>query len=249
MNSRNKKKNGRIIRENSIFGGMRNRSSGRSAGIVGLKAGARAALYSAIAVVAIVLPCRLADAATIWAGPDVTVSQPAFQPDSVIDVLIPGVASLQRSLSQPLCNTLQGDVCGTRNPAHPTGIEFAFSGLRGNPPFPYGSAAKYEQYNFGYFRWAAEGPGNNLPNLLNATDSGDLRPPVPGVAHIIAEDIYFDIEIQYWGTGLQVWAEPGAFTYRRSAPSVIPVPAALPLLAGALIGLFALCSKKRDATQ
>lgn len=166
---------------------------------------------------------------TVWTGPDVLVSQPASAPQSVVDVMIPGVASLTRGMDGFLCNTLAGDTCAAFQ-SIPTDFQFAFSNQNGNGTIAYGSAASHASFTFANFQTAlGTAPGLFLPNAGNPS-----RPVLPGIGRHVPSNTYFDFELQYWGLGINgVPPEPGAFTYRRSS---VPEPGSL-----ALCSLFVCC--------
>ena len=172
---------------------------------------------------------------TIWTGPDVSISQSGGAPQSVIDTVLPGVASLTRGSDGLLCNTIAGDTCAAFQPI-PSDFEFAFSNLNGNGPIAYGSAASFANFTFANMQASLPGgPGNVLPN------AGNTQPPRAGIVHHVPSNTYFDIEIQNWGRGNVGPSELGAFSYRRSSP--IPEPAAISLF-GIACGLFGLVRRR-----
>lgn len=197
-------------------------------------------LQVALVILAVGLSVR-ADGQTVWAGPDVIVSQPDDTSTPVVDVLVASVASLERGVAGPLCNVLNGDTCeggGAGTSLNPTDFEFAFSGYA-NPVFSYGSAANYSSYTFDVFHGAAGGrPGEFF-----------VGGPVAGVGHIISEDIYFDIEVTHWqNSGSGDPTTRRGFAYRRSSAPANPVPIGplAPLAtAAALLGLGVAALVKR----
>ncbi len=183
----------------------------------------------------VIAPGASALAQTIWTGPDVVVDQPAGAPLSVVDVLIPGVASLTRNSTGLLCNTLNGDTCASFQ-AIPSDFEFAFSNLNGNGPIVYGSAANFANFTFSNMDSAFPNRvGNDLPNPQNGL------PPVAGIGHHLSSDTYFDIEFSNWGQGPRGNNQPGAFTYRRS--SAVPEPTSIALCT--LLGTCVLASVRQ----
>ena len=162
-------------------------------------------------------------AATVWSGPDITVTQPGGSPLSVSDVLVPGFHSLARGEIGPLCDQLAGDNCDSDD-LNPSSIRFAFSGASINPVFPYGSAPDHGLLFFDHMADALNGS-------IGITIVGR-----PGVAHILGDDIYFDIEFSSWTSG------DGGFSYRRS--TAIPEPASALLVT--LCGLAMLKSRYRS---
>jgi hypothetical protein len=174
--------------------------------------------------VAGVLP---AQAATIWTGPDLVVTQPDGAGGTVTDVLVTGVDSLGRAASGTFCNALAGQTCPPAG-INTTDITFAFSGFNGNPVFAYGSAGGFAAYTF----------DSAMKNSLDGAIGPNLPPnapnPVVGVVHIVSQDIYFDFEITHWQQG----GGGGGFAYRRSTAAV-PEPTTALLLACGLGGLAA----------
>ncbi len=166
----------------------------------------------------------IAGAATVWDGPDVLFSKDSSQPTTVQDVLTPDV-SLTRGTSGILFNPLGGDVgagAGT-----PSGTLWAFDTDIGNPTDADFNAANFAALTFLPFLDAVGGSrgdgGPGVPNVILGTG---------GVLHLVAEDVYLDIEFLTW---TNVAGNPGAaVSYLRSSPTVIPLPAALPMAATGL---------------
>ena len=165
--------------------------------------------------------------AIIWSGPDVVITQNDNSPGSVTDVLVPGIASLGRGFSGPLCNELAGDACDTNGNQTPSGFAWAFDGFFGNA-ISYGDADRYSELNF----------------TLGLTDAVDFSPAFDlpgraGVGHILGSDIYFDIRFSHWQRGGA--GDPsigGGFSYMRSSPTLsVPEPALLGLFLLGLIGV------------
>lgn len=109
----------------------------------------------------------------------------------------------------------------------PLGTEWAFFGLNGNPWDPVEmSAANYANLIFDTFAGALElAVGDNIVGI-------------PGVLHLIPDDIYIDIEFLDWTSGLQA-PLTGGFSYQRATPE----PATLALVAFG--GLGALSRRHR----
>lgn len=166
---------------------------------------------------------------TVWKGPDLTVTQPNDQFDTVTDVFIPGVASLGRGFSGSLCNTAVSDVCSAPSMIIPSDFEFAFSNLNGNPTIPYGSAEQFASFTFANFITSVDRPSSNLPPGVAGS--------VPGVGRIVSADVYFDIEILNWQSG-----RGGGFSYRRST---LPEPTTLLLAA---VGICLSLGRRRKIT-
>lgn len=166
-------------------------------------------------------------ATTICKGPDLTVTQLDDEPETVTDVLIPGVASLGRGFVGALCNTEVSDVCSSGNRTIPTDFEFAFSNLNGNPAISYGSAENFADFTFAnLFTSLNEKLGDNLP----PRNPG----PVSGVGRIVSADVYFDIEFLSWQGN-----RGGGFSYRRST---VPEPTTFLLAA---VGICLSMSRQR----
>jgi hypothetical protein len=168
-------------------------------------------------------PVSSAYAATVWTGPESTFFKTGAEPTTVQDVLTAGV-SLTRGASQFLFNPLGGDVAS--GPTTPTGTEWAFAGLDGNPVGLDFSASNFAALSFDTFLSSLGGPG--VPGGGAAGGGiGNVILDQPGVVHLIAEDVYFDIQFLQWGSAVT----GGNVEFARST---VPVPAALPLLASAL---------------
>ncbi len=105
----------------------------------------------------------------------------------------------------------------------PADTEWAFSGLQTNPVFAYGAGAA------GY-------AGLSFSDLTTAGNSslGNFIINLPGVLHLITDDVYIDIQITTW-VDARTGGGGGAVTYTRA-----PEPATLGVL-----GLGALAVLKR----
>ena len=98
-------------------------------------------------------------------------------------------------------------------------MEWAFSGLVLNPSFVFGQGASdYASLDFDAFKDAANFLVKELPG-------------VPGVLHLISDDIYIDIQFISWTTS------EGGFSYTRA-----PEPATISLLA---LGGLAVLRRRR----
>ncbi len=178
-----------------------------------------------MAVMASVALTFSAHAAVVWTGPALTFLKTGAQsPALVQDVLTPAV-SLTRGSVGFLYNAAAGETSGDpfSFPNAPAGTEWAFAGLEGNPVGAAFSAANFAALSFDTFVSSLGGPG--LAGGGGANNGiGNVILNQPGVAHLVAEDIYFDIQFIQWTNPLN-----GAIVeYSRTT---VPLPAALPLFA------------------
>ncbi|MCA9239446.1 MAG: hypothetical protein KDA37_04570 [Planctomycetales bacterium] len=148
----------------------------------------------AVAICALALP-RAAAAQTFWTGPALVFSKPAFA-DATLeenqDRLTSGVW-ITRGSTQGLYNAAEESGYSNLSPA---GTEWAFGSL----------ASDVETLSFSSWKqWHGSQP-------LTAVG-------LPAVLHLIADDIYIDIQMLSWGQGD---GGGGAFSYRRStAPAAL----------------------------
>ena len=170
-------------------------------------------------------------AATVWTGPDVVFSKNGSDPTSVQDILSASV-SLTRGAAAFLFNPLAGEISSSAT--SPAGTAWAFAGLLGNPTGNDFTASNYTALNFDTFLNALGGPG---PAQGGSVGIGNAILNQPGVLHLIAEDIYLDIQFTEWTDAFN----GSIVSYARSS-AVVPIPAALPLFSLAL-GLLALRRK------
>ena len=178
----------------------------------------RAAAISSSIIAVFATSATYVNAQTVWTGPDTSITQSDNAPQSVTDVIIPGIAELTRGNVGPLCNTALGDPC-VKDPTNPSGIEFAFSGLSANAPFAYGNASNFAGLIF-----------NDLStSLANSIGNNIVGRPVVG--HVVASDVY---------SGWQMGAG-GGFAYRRST---VPEPSTLML---AMLTITGLAARSRPA--
>ena len=176
-----------------------------------------------------------ANAMTVWNGPSVVFTKAGSQPTTVQDALTPTV-SLTRAGTGLLFNPLGGEPGFSS--LSPVGTEWAFAGLLGNPSGANFSASNFAGLNFDTFLNALGGPGAGAPPNQGGGGVGNVILNQPGVVHLIADDIYFDIQFTEWTDAFS----GGLVTYSRSS-AVVPIPATLPLLGSA----FALLTVWRKA--
>ena len=145
------------------------------------------------------LPCWNALAAEVWSGPEIVFARPSKSdpvPTECSDPVSDSVRISRASL-QGLFNSVLEAGYGPQSPAD---TEWAWD-LAG---FNLGleiSAANFAALEFNAWRAAH---GGNPRNALG----------LPGVVHLISEDVYLDIEFLDWGGA----ASGGAFAYRRTTP-------------------------------
>ena len=168
-------------------------------------------------------------AATVWNGPDISFSKAASAN--------PMLEANQDRITDSIWIT-RGTSGGIFNAASetgftvssPVGTEWAWE-LVG---FNWGleiAASNHDNLQFNTWRNAHGGPGGGPPSTVG----------VPGVLHLISEDIYIDIMFTAWG---QTSGSGGFFAYTRSTAPV-PEPGTAMLVTLGLCGLGVL---RRDGS-
>lgn len=159
-------------------------------------------------------------AATVWDGPTVSFSKPGNadptlgqNQDRVTDLVF-----LTRGSRQGLYNAAAESAFAGVNGNSPAGTEWAFEGLGGNPTGDAFSAQLFDNLEFDVWTASLGGERAVQGNILGRN----------GVLHLLSEDVYIGIEFTEWSSA----SGGGAFSYDRT--SVVPLPAALPLMLGAL---------------
>jgi len=158
-----------------------------------------------------------AQATTVWSGPALAFEKPAFASASDPahqDRLTDGVA-LTRGLTQGLYNAT---VEAVYNASSPAGTEWAWT--LNNPGLDPADLTASHYASLQFDTWITA-HGRNPPATVG----------IPGVLHLLDEDIYLDITFTRWGAG---GGGGGAFAYTRST---IPEPAGGALLGLGLVGL------------
>lgn len=166
-----------------------------------------------------------AQAAVVWSGPAQTFLKTGAQSPALVQDVLTSAVSLTRGSVGFLYNAAAGETSGDpfNFPNAPAGTEWAFAGLEGNPVGAAFSATNFAALSFDTFVNALGGPGPAGGGGANS-GIGNVIVNQPGVAHLVAEDIYFDIQFIQWTNPLQ-----GAIVeYSRTT---VPLPAALPLFA------------------
>ena len=202
-------------------------------------AGERKLVKACVAVIVLAVTPALR-AATIWTtGPgDVTFNKPSNsdETDPAFWDKITNSTWITRGNTKGLYNakteTFFNDVV---DPAvSPANTEWAFSGLEGNPTFGYGDgAAQYLGLTFDLWEDSLGGTGSLASNIQT----------LPGVLHIISDDIYIDIQFSFWQQH-----PGGGFTYlRAAAPTATPEPGSLAILVlgAGVLGLKGRAGRRR----
>jgi len=142
-----------------------------------------------------------ARAVVIWDGPSVSYTQPAADAaNSANWDTLTGQVAITRATSQGLFNPL--DESGYAFNASPAGTEWAFSLNNAGLPLADITASNYANLSFQPWQVAVD---SSPPDSVG----------VPGVLHLIAEDIYLDFEFTSWrlrpgdGSGF-AWTRAGA---------------------------------------
>ena len=188
---------------------------------MGLMTSASARRATRLAALAVVLFAVAADSAsgqTVWTGPMISFSKPAFADPSLAqnqDAILPGVVSLTRADERGLFN-IATESAYTKL-VSPADTEWAFSL---NNPGETITATNFANLQFAAWELAhAESP----PSVVGE----------PGVLHIVSADIYLDVQMTSWGV---TPGEGGSFSYMRATPNsaAVPGPNGLLTLAAAL---------------
>lgn len=156
---------------------------------------------------------RQLEAQTVWTGLPLTFTKldgaDWTRPENQ-DRITAGVW-LTRADTQGLFNIAVESSYDFGTALRPTGTAWAFAGLNGNPTTGV-TAANYA--NLVFDTWRASVVGNPPASV-----------GVPGVLHLISQNIYLDITFNSWSIG------SGGFSYTRST---VPEPAGWSLLGGLL---------------
>ncbi len=150
------------------------------------------------ALAMVMMTVSLANASTVWTGPNFTYVQPS---PGAADVLVAGVVSLARGDNMPLYNLAAGETFynGTTSPTDTT--------------WAFGSIADYQTLtytNFATIRAGHTGPGGVFGAYIKNK---------PMVVHIVSQDIYLALEFTAWA---DFHVSGSGFTYIRSTPAVTP---------------------------
>lgn len=184
---------------------------------------ARSRLPAALAALLGAALASAAQATTVWSGPAVTFERPAFANASDPanqDRLTDGVA-LARGSTQGLYNAAIEAVYDSSSPA---GTEWAWT--LNNPGLDPADVTASNHAFLEFDTWVAAHAANPPATV-----------GLPGVLHLVDEDIYLDITFMSWGVG---FAGGGSFAYTRSSP--IPEPTSDALL---VLGLAVLALRRR----
>ena len=159
---------------------------------------------------------------TVWEfGPgDVTFSKAAFANPTLPANQDPITANviITRAGTQGIYNIAQEFAYDKPVHSSPADTEWAFADLHGNPSNPIAS----DVASLDFRSWATSLGGPFSPFSSNIVGR-------KGVAHLITDDIYFDVRFDAWGVGV---GSGGSFTYTRAVPE--PCSAILLALGGLL---------------
>lgn len=179
-------------------------------------------LLRSLAAVALAMVSLGATAATVWDGDPITFEKPIPSTTATVDAILPGIVELTRGSSGGLYNSVTES--RFRSNSSPDDVEWAFSGRNGNGT---ASLANYDSLTYANWKTAVDEHAQSIAG-------------VDGVMHIISEDIYIGVTMDSWRMG------GTAFAYTRTTePTVVPLPAALPLFLGAVAGLGVMGRRRR----
>ena len=163
-------------------------------------------------------------ASTVWTGAEITFTKFAFSDYTLAenqDFLTSNV-SLTRGYSGFLCNVSASDVCaGTHDYSYPSDMEWAWGSIEDWDTLTYSDPLHTVELAIGQLNMLAL-PGKTF------------------VAHILSDDIFFELTFNSWSSG----NSGGGFSYDRTTPNTVPVPAALWLYGTALVVLAAVKRRK-----
>ena len=165
-------------------------------------------------LVMLIVSTAASEAATVWDADNGTITftkiggtdpgDPANQDAITVNV------ALTRGTLEGLYNAVTET--GYTNFSSPADTEWAFSSLNGNPGFAFGAGAE-DFTNLTFLDWKSAHSSN---------PSGTLN--LPGVVHLISDDIYIDIMFTDWGVA---GGGQGRFTYVRAVPEASTMVLAL----------------------
>ena len=152
-----------------------------------------------VAAACIFLPAGPAPAAEVWTGPEIVFSRPAKTgpPLPQCEDAVSDSVRLTRAATRGLFNAVSEERYRSPSPAD---TEWAWDLAGFNTGLEITAA---NQANLTFNIWVT---------------AHDKNPPaavgIPGVLHLMSEDIYLDIEMMEWADG----GGAGAFAYRRGTP-------------------------------